>query len=108
MTRTDILSGWLKAERPFAAGIMQFFFHSASFIVFALIALGSWPKLADAWLDNEFFGALGVVTAPVWPIKACLPGGSLLTCIAFAVLALRDVKGYSTLGAWHLCEFGTQ
>jgi len=92
MTRTDILAGWLEEERPFAAGIMRIAFHVAGFFVFALIAQGTWPKLVDAWVENEFFGAQGVFTAPVWPIKACLFGGSLLTCLAFAVQALKDIK----------------
>jgi len=92
MTRTDILAGWLEEERPFAAGVMRIAFHVAGFFVFALIAQGTWPKLVDAWVENEFFGAQGVFTAPVWPIKACLFGGSLLTCLAFAVQALKDIK----------------
>ncbi|MEM6759983.1 MAG: TRAP transporter small permease subunit, partial [Pseudomonadota bacterium] len=75
MTRTDLLAGWLEQERPFAAGIMRITFHLAGLFVFALIAIGTWPKLVDAWVENEFFGAQGVFTAPVWPIKACLFGG---------------------------------
>ncbi|MEM8630055.1 MAG: TRAP transporter large permease subunit [Pseudomonadota bacterium] len=92
MTRTDILAGWLEEERPFAASLMRIAFHLAGFAVFALIAVGTWPKLVDAWVENEFFGAQGVFTAPVWPIKACLFGGSILTCVAFAAQALLDIK----------------
>lgn len=92
MTRTDLFFGWLEEERPFAAAAMRIIFHLAGLFVFALIAQGTWPKLVDAWVENEFFGAQGVFTAPVWPIKACLFGGSLLTCLAFAVNVLRDVK----------------
>ena len=92
MTRTDILAGWLEEERPFAAALIRVMFHLAGIFVFALIAWGTWSKLVDAWVENEFFGAQGVFTAPVWPIKACLFGGSLLTCLAFAVQVLRDIK----------------
>lgn len=92
MTRTDILIGSIEENRPFAAAAMRVFFHLAGLFVFALIAWGTWPKLVDAWVENEFFGAQGVFTAPVWPIKACLFGGSLLTCLAFATQALRDIK----------------
>lgn len=98
MTRTDILAGWLEAERPFAAGIIRIAFHLAGFFVFALIAQGTWPKLVDAWVENEFFGAQGVFTAPVWPIKACLFGGSVLTALAFLVLGLNDVKDVANAG----------
>ncbi|GAB2184288.1 TRAP transporter large permease subunit [Roseibium sp. LAB1] len=92
MTRTDILIGSVEDHRPFAAATMRVFFHFAGLFVFALIAWGTWPKLIDAWVENEFFGAQGVFTAPVWPIKACLFGGSLLTCLTFATQVLRDIK----------------
>ena len=67
-------------------------------LVFAFIAQGTWPKLVDAWVEDEFFGAQGVFTAPVWPIKACLFGGSLLTCLAFATQILRDIKDILNAG----------
>ncbi|MEO0820097.1 MAG: TRAP transporter large permease subunit [Pseudomonadota bacterium] len=92
MTRTDILIGSVEEHRPFAAAWIRVAFHLAGLLVFALIAWGTWPNLVDAWVEDEFFGAQGVFTAPVWPIKACLFGGSLLTCIAFATQALRDAK----------------
>lgn len=92
MTRTDILIGGLEQDRPFAAAMIRLIFHGAGIAVFALIAEGTWPKLVDAWVENEFFGAQGVFTAPVWPIKACLFAGSLLTCAAFATQILKDIK----------------
>lgn len=98
MTRTDILAGWLEEERPFAAAFMRFLFHLAGVAVFALIAQGTWPKLVDAWVEGEFFGAQGVFTAPVWPIKACLFGGATLTALAFAVQALNDVREIANSG----------
>ncbi|MEM7045930.1 MAG: TRAP transporter large permease subunit, partial [Pseudomonadota bacterium] len=98
MTRTDLLIGKLEDERPFAAAFIRLAFHLAGILVFALIANGTWPKLVDAWVENEFFGAQGVFTAPVWPIKACLFAGSLLTCLAFATQALLDIKTLVTDG----------
>lgn len=96
MTRTDILIGPLEEHRPFAAAVMRLVFHLAGIFVFAMIAQGTWPKLVDAWVEDEFFGAQGVFTAPVWPIKACLFGGSILTCLAFATQMLRDLKDIFT------------
>lgn len=92
MTRTDILIGAAEEHRPFAAAWIRVVFHLAGILVFALIAWGTWPNLVDAWVEDEFFGAQGVFTAPVWPIKACLFGGSVLTCLAFATQVLRDAK----------------
>ncbi len=98
MTRTDLLIGWLEEERPFAAGVMRIAFHIAGATVFFLIAEGTWPKLVDAWVEEEFFGAQGVFTAPVWPIKVCLFFGALLTALAFIVQALKDVKDVANEG----------
>ncbi|MEM6677390.1 MAG: TRAP transporter small permease, partial [Pseudomonadota bacterium] len=92
MTRTDILIGQVEEHRPFAAAWIRVAFHLAGLLVFALIAWGTWPNLVDAWVEDEFFGAQGVFTAPVWPIKACLFAGSVLTCIAFATQVMRDAK----------------
>ena len=98
MTRTDLLLGWLEEERPFAASVLRMVFHAAGLMVFALIAQGTWPKLVDAWVEEEFFGAQGVFTAPVWPIKACLFFGSLLTCLAFFTQTLRDLNEMLNVG----------
>ncbi len=92
MTRTDLLIGPLEENRPFAAAVIRVFFHLAGIFVFAVIAQGTWPKLVDAWVEEEFFGAQGVFTAPVWPIKACLFGGAILTCFAFAAQILNDIR----------------
>lgn len=92
MTRTDLLIGPLEENRPFAAAVIRVFFHLAGIFVFAVIAQGTWPKLVDAWMEEEFFGAQGVFTAPVWPIKACLFGGAILTCFAFAAQILNDIR----------------
>jgi tripartite ATP-independent transporter DctM subunit len=91
LTRTEMLIGNLEAQRPAAAALLSMLFHATGLVCFALIAIGTWPNLAVAWTENEFFGAQGVFTAPVWPIKACLFIGSLLTCLAFAVCVLRDL-----------------
>lgn len=98
MTRTDLLIGWLEEERPFTAGVMRIAFHIAGAAVYILIAEGTWPKLVDAWVEEEFFGAQGVFTAPVWPIKACLFFGALLTALAFIVQVLKDVKDIANEG----------
>ena len=92
MTRTDLLIGPLEENRPFAAAVIRMVYHLAGIFVFAVIADGTWPKLVDAWVEEEFFGAQGVFTAPVWPIKACLWGGAILTALAFAVQVLNDIR----------------
>lgn len=92
MTRTEILIGALEENRPFAAAVFRLVFHLAGAMCFVLIALGTWPNVVDAWVENEFFGAQGVFTAPVWPIKACIFAGSCLTAVAFTTLAAKDIK----------------
>ncbi|MFK7962591.1 MAG: TRAP transporter large permease subunit [Burkholderiaceae bacterium] len=92
MTRTDVLIGSLEEHRPFAAAVFRWVFHIAGIVCFVLIAVGTWPKLVDAWQENEFFGAQGVFTAPVWPIKACIVLGSILTALAFACQLALDTK----------------
>ncbi len=92
MTRTDIIIGTLEDHRPFAAAAFRSVFNLAGAVCFALIAWGTWPKLVDAWIENEFFGAQGVFTAPVWPIKACIFAGSILAVIAFVCQFALDIK----------------
>src|SRR3546814_2522334 len=65
--RADFIFAGVVARYPRAGAVLDGAFNLANAWVFYQIAAGVWPKLVDAWNTAEFFGAVGVFTAPVWP-----------------------------------------
>jgi C4-dicarboxylate transporter, DctM subunit len=90
LTRADVLIERLEHNRPALANDWGVFLALLGLVLFVLIAVGAWPDFARAWRTSEFAGVEGVYTIPVWPIKALLILGALVTAVAFALqLATR-------------------
>ncbi|MEO1687576.1 MAG: hypothetical protein AAFU61_06700, partial [Pseudomonadota bacterium] len=51
----------------------------------------SWPLFLKAWERDEFVGAVGDFTAPVWPVKAVLLAGCGALMAQFALGLARAV-----------------
>lgn len=89
MARSDTLINMLARKAPGAARLIETVFDGLGIVVFGVILYGTWPLLAKAWTRNEFIGAVGDFTAPVWPVKAAVALGSAALIVNFAVLAIR-------------------
>ena len=57
-----------------------------------LILYGSFPLFTEAFENDYYVGNEGVFTAPVWPIKALVVIGCLVTALQFAASAWRYVR----------------
>lgn len=93
MTRSDTLLNILKNRFPTAGRIMETIFDLLGIMVFSVIVYGSWPMLVKAWTRNEFVGAIGDFTAPVWPVRTAVILGSTLLAINFALHIFDRWKG---------------
>lgn len=91
LTRADILLRWLAKRYPRTSHAPLLLSHLLGVIVLALIAYASYPILIDSWARAEYIGQLGTFTAPTWPAKLAVVVGSVLTCVQFLILAVRDV-----------------
>ncbi len=55
-----------------------------------MIAYATWPLLARAWNDSEFFGIEGVFTFPTWPMRAVVLLGAVLAALQYVLLMKQD------------------
>ncbi|GAA4128492.1 TRAP transporter large permease subunit [Aminobacter aganoensis] len=95
--RADFLYAPVLERYPRAGAVLEGFFNLAGTWVFYEIASGLWPKLAEAWRTAEFFGAVGVFTAPVWPFLATIFIGACLAGLQFGLMTTA-----STIRLWQV------
>lgn len=93
MTRSDTLLNVLSARSPKAGRVLETLFDLLGMGVFGIIIYGSWPLLEKAWTRNEFVGAVGDFTAPVWPVRVAVILGSALLVVNFALHIVNRWKG---------------
>lgn len=88
MTRStlglDVLGLWSAQLRV----MLERLFYAIGAGLFAILSYGAWPQLVKSWERGEYFGSLGVFTAPVWPAKACILFGAVLLTAQFALLII--------------------
>lgn len=93
LTRSDGLFFLLLERRPAIGHALGAIFDLLGAVFMGLILWGSWPRLVEAWRDNQYTGNIGVFTAPTWPIKAIIVVGTLVTLLQFLAFARRHLRG---------------
>ena len=89
MTQSDAFPNWLNKTSPKAGKALATVFDLAGIAVIWIIAKTTWPIFTRAWDRNEFIGALGDFTAPVWPVKLILIIGAVMLILQFAARIWR-------------------
>lgn len=84
LTRASVLIDRLEQARPVLANDWALFVAAIGVLMFAVIAVGTWPELVRAIRTSEFAGVEGVYTIPIWPIKLLLAFGAVVAAAAFA------------------------
>lgn len=91
MSRADLFIDPFIQKRPVAGRRLRAVFSLFGIFACGVIAYATWPLLAKAWLDSEFFGIEGVFTMPVWPMRAVVLLGAALAAIQYALLVIQDL-----------------
>ena len=91
MTRADVLLDRLKRTTPWAADALQAVFHLAGAGLMGVILWAAWEPLVESIRIQEYVGAVGDFTAPVWPVRLIMLVGICATLITFVLLAWMDV-----------------
>jgi tripartite ATP-independent transporter DctM subunit len=91
-TRVELLIEPLAARRPAAASVLDAFYCLVGAAVFAVITWGTWPKLADAWANDEITGTPGVFVFEIWPFLAAIVFGAAVTGVEFLVQAAAAAR----------------
>ena len=93
MSRADLFLDPLLQRRPRAGRLLRALFALVGVAACAVIAYATWPLLARAWTDSEFWGVEGVFTFPTWPMRAVVVLGAALAALQYALLAWQDLAG---------------
>ena len=103
-TRVEMLIEPLQARRPAAGYSFDTLYHLVGAAVFAVITWGTWPKLADAWTNDEITGTPGVFTFLIWPFLAVIVFGAAATAVEFLIqsgqTARRAAHAWRRRPAW--------
>ena len=91
-TRSDGLFRMVLRRRPALGRALGVVFDGLGAVFMGLILYGSFPLLVESWENDFFVGNEGVFTAPVWPIKAIIVVGCLVTLAQFVALAWRHAR----------------
>ncbi len=91
-TRVEMLIEPLEGRRPAAGYAFDTLYHLVGAAVFAVITWGTWPKLADAWTNDEITGTPGVFTFPIWPFLAVIVFGAAVTAVEFLVQCAQTAR----------------
>jgi tripartite ATP-independent transporter DctM subunit len=97
-TRVEMLIEPLEARRPAAGHAFNAVYRLVGAAVFAVITWGTWPKLADAWTNDEITGTPGVFVFLIWPFLAVIVLGAAVTGIEFLIQFFGSAA--RAAGAW--------
>lgn len=103
-TRVEMLIEPLEVRRPGAGHALNAAYHLVGAAVFAVITWGTWPKLADAWANDEITGTPGVFVFLIWPFLAAIVFGAAVTAVEFVIqfagAAGRAARTWRTASSW--------
>ena len=105
-TRVELLIEPLEARRPAAAQTFNTVFNLLGAAVFAVIVWGTWPKLHDAWANDEITGTPGVFVFRIWPFLVAIVLGTAVTAVEFALRAVASL--WLAADAWRHPASGTR
>ena len=92
MSRADLFIDPFIQTHPVAGKRLRALFSLAGIFACGVIAYASWPMLARAWNDSEFFGVEGVFTFPTWPMRLVVCVGAALAAIQYVLLMWQDLR----------------
>jgi C4-dicarboxylate transporter DctM subunit len=90
MVRTDIFIDPFVRRMPASGHLVLGLLDLCGAFMFGIVAFASKKPFVESWINNEFFGVVGVFTAPVWPALLIVIIGSVLTCAEYLRSALSN------------------
>lgn len=83
--RSDVFLGRIVHAGGTAGRLLLSFHNLAGAAIMALICFFTFPRLANAWLNDEYVGTLGTFTFPLWPIAAIIVVASAVSTIYYLI-----------------------
>ncbi len=85
MTRSEVFLDWVGRRGGRVRQVLEGVYFLVGAALMGLLFTASLPLFVEAWQIDEYVGAQGDFTAPVWPVKLVI----LIGCAAAAVQFLR-------------------
>ncbi len=89
MTQSDGFINWFTRVFPLLGKGLSTLFDLIAIALVWVIVKGTWPIFTRAWERDQFIGAVGDFTAPVWPVKLILIIGGAMLILQFAARIWR-------------------
>ena len=89
MTQSDGFINWFTKVFPRLGKALSTLFDLIAIALIWIIVKSTWPIFVRAWDRDEFIGAVGDFTAPVWPVKLILIIGGSTLILQFAARIWR-------------------
>jgi TRAP-type mannitol/chloroaromatic compound transport system permease small subunit len=87
MTRSEVFLNWIGARRGRVRYLLEGLYFLVGAVLMGLLFNASLPLFIEAWQIDEYVGAQGDFTAPVWPVKLVILIGCLAAGIQFLIAA---------------------
>lgn len=88
MIRSDVILGRILKSSPAAGMALLSAFNLAGAALMATLCWFSWPRLIDAWVNDEYVGSLGNFTMAIWPFVGIVVLASGMSALYYLVFAL--------------------
>jgi TRAP-type mannitol/chloroaromatic compound transport system permease small subunit len=95
LTRSDIILARLERHHLRIKRALEAAYNLVGGFVLTILFVYSIPLFKEAWIINEYEGAEGDFTAPVWPVKLIIVIGSLvaaLQCLANCYRIIKEMR----------------
>ncbi len=89
MTQSEAFLNWLHRAAPALGKALATVFDLVAMALIWVIVRATWSIFTRAWERDEFVGAVGDFTAPVWPVKLILIVGGSVLILQFAARIWR-------------------
>ncbi|VVT22420.1 TRAP transporter small permease [Hoeflea sp. EC-HK425] len=99
-TRSDSVINLVLIRWPRAGVTLETIYDLVAVAILSALIYASWPLFVSDWQKDNFVGAVGDFTAPVWPVKLIIVVGTVLLTLQFvARIARRFVPFAQPLAA---------
>lgn len=95
--RNDTLLVSLARHRARSARVLSLALHATAALVLVVLLMRTVPMFADAWMQDDYVGAIGSFTVPVWPSRLALVLGTLVLLLQ-VVFCARHGEQFSRGG----------
>ncbi|MFO7707623.1 MAG: TRAP transporter small permease subunit [Desulfobacterales bacterium] len=92
MTRSEVFLNWVGARRRRLRQALEGVYFLVGAALMGLLFNASLPLFVEAWRIDEYVGAHGDFTAPVWPVKLVILIGCLAAAGQFLLDAVRKFR----------------